>query len=354
MAYLSIPFSFSGCNLRHNETITGMPAMSAIAGMAHNAERIFREMGFKSLRVEAFSWVLFSLDRDEHAPRRPAQEVRKGQAILPALMDIRRGHGEAALVLSIHTAQSSDYDELCRLMLDEPQRLNSYLENDLTMAGAAIFLGLSGEFQSTSIGVALHETFANVVKSYLRAYPTKGLLMQDMSRYLSEYALDTQQAPLDALLDCLYASQRQRSGVNRVELDTKEEPLQIEKPTEDTNPNDDFWADFFSLDLNDLAEVAINSEPQECEEDVSLLEEYQGILLPTAVGYHEICPPQGQRHFVETVMSLIRARVLASVLKELKESPQSWEHHFWVWEHLPHYRLFRTLSLFNHCENHHG
>lgn len=333
--------------------------MSAIAGMAQNAERIFREMGLKSLSVEAFSWVLFNLDRDEHAPRRPAQEVRKGQAILPALMDIRRGHGEAALVLSIHTEQSTDYDELCRLMLDEPQRLNSYLENDLTMAGAAIFLGLMGEFQSTSIGVAMHETFADVVKSYLRAYPTKGLLMQDMSRHLSEHALHTQQAPLDALLDCLYASQRQRSLADRVDppLNEDKAPDNIDKTVkagEDANPKDDIWGDFFNLDLNVLAEEAIDIETKDCEEDVSLLEEYQGILLPTAVGYHEICAPQGQRHFVEPVMSLIRARVLTSVLKELKESSQSWEHHFWVWEHLPRYRIFRALSLFNHFETQHG
>lgn len=365
MAFLSIPFVFTGCNLRHNETVCGMPSMTAIAGMAINAERVLSEMGMPSLRVNAFSWVLFSLDRDQHAPRRPAQEVRKGQAILPALMDIRRGHGEAALVLNLCAKESSDYTRLCQFLLDEPQCLSSRLETELTMAGGDVFLGLPGEFQLRPLSLGLYEQFSDVLKAYLRSYPTKGLLIQDMSHQLSEQAVRFNKVPLDALLDCLYASQQQRSPHamrQQQASQTVEAPvtsMAIENIADPIPPTvDDLWGDLFDHDFETLADEGASTfedqEDVEEEQDSSLLNDYQGILIPTAIGYHEICPSQGQRYIVEPVISLVRARVLASALKELKEHPHAWEKQCWAWQHLPAYRLYRAISPFNLNETDNG
>ena len=363
MIYLSIPFSFSACNLRHNEYVTGMPALTAVAGMAIHAERVLTGYSMPSLKVEGFSWVLFSLDRDQYAPRRPAQEVRKGQATLPALMDIQRGHGEAALILAISTEQDCDYTTLCQLLLAQPSTLNALLEAELSLAGACVFLGLDGEFKTSPLMVGLYERLGDVFKAYLRSYPTKGLLIQDMSQYLSEQAGLHGKSTLDSLLDCLWLSQQQRSpqsfsaqrAAKAVEQPVKEQDSAIHAPEQDDL--NDVWGNFFNEEIGSLLcddPVTTDSETKVDDQDSELINEYLGILLPTAVGYHEICTGPESRLIVESVISLVRARILASAVKELKEQPEAWQKQCWTWQHLPQYGLFRALSLFNKNEADHG
>jgi hypothetical protein len=349
MAFLIIPFSFGGANLRHSDMTNGMPAMTAIAGMAQKAEITLQELGLPSLKVDAFTLVYFSLDKDRFSIKRPAQDVRDDKATLPALFDIRRGHGEAALVLKISAHDATDFSRFCELILDTGKRISRRLNSELRFAGGDIFMGLAGEFEQFPLTVSLHEQWSDVLRLFLRAYPTKGQLIQDMSGLLREHAQSQAMTTLDAMMDLLYQSRLQVNAP----LHVKSKPEQAMSDDVILPPaGNDLQA---SIDVDDIDQLfgdagdwgtdcAGDSEPSDPDPS---LKPYLGMLIPTAIGYHEICPGKDGIRYVETVLGLVRARVLRSALKSINEKTDHWSQHFWRWEHRADCRLFRATAYIN-------
>lgn len=349
MAFLIIPFSFGGANLRHSDMTNGMPAMTAIAGMAQTAEVTLQETGLPTLKVDAFTLVYFSLDRDPFSIKRPAQDVRDDQATLPALFDIRRGHGEAALVLKISADDATDFSRFCEGVLDPEKRLSRRLNAELRFAGGDIYMDLPGEFDQCPLTVSLHEQWSDVLRLFLRAYPTKGQLIQDVSGLLREKAQADGISTLDAMMDLLYQS--------RLQINTL--PEEKSKPDQAANDEsiqppagNDLQASVGVDDIDQLLGDAGDWSFDEQEgsdflETDPALKPYLGMLIPSAIGYHEICPGKDGIRYVETVLGMVRARVLRSALKSINEKSDHWSQHFWRWEHRADCRLFRATAYIN-------
>ena len=365
MYFLAIPFSYSAANIRPNDMIAGMPAMSAISGMAHNVERLLRDqLEVQSLTGKAFSLVYFNLDRDIASPRRPPEKLGGGSdMILPALVDIRRAHGEAMLVVNFDIPNQEDMDRFARLSCGQEglARIESILNARLRFAGGEIFLGLSGEFGNSPLNVGIHQAWGDVLTLMLKAYPTQGLLIQDMSHLVTSAAIEGGLSTLDAMAELVYQSKLAlKSNFKKASTSGNDHPPSSVGTAVDEQDLSGFGSDteigsyteLDDLDVLDLGDEDLAGH----ESDVTTLEEstpepaYLGVLIPCAVGFHEVCAGHegdgSYPHvFVESVLSLVRARSVPSVKRDISQAREPWQAHFWRWEHLPHHRLYRAVSF---------
>lgn len=361
MYFLVIPFSYSAANIRPNDMIAGMPAMSAIAGMAHNVERLLRhELEVPSLTGESFSLVYFNLDRDSASPRRPPEGLGGGSDMkLPALMDIRRAHGEALLVVNFDIQQLDDMNRFAELSSgpDGLSRIESILNANLRFAGGEIFVGLPGEFGNSALNLGIQQAWGDVLSSMLKAYPTQGLLIQDKSQLVSKMALESGVSTLEAMTELVYQSKlaMKSNYAKSAPVEATVTEVSVVEPGTDTvaveadsvdQDRDD--SDFFDLDDSDpLGDESVESPVEEQDSPPP----YLGVLLPCAVGFHEVCaghPGDGSypHVYVESVLSLVRARALPSVKRDINQEREPWQAHFWRWEHLPNHRLYRAVSFY--------
>ncbi|MBB4865332.1 hypothetical protein HNP46_004213 [Pseudomonas nitritireducens] len=337
MYFLTLPFNFSASNLKASDFMVGMPAMTAAAGMAHKAQCIMKEeLGLKTFEFKAFSLIYFSLDRDSSAPRRPPQEARHAGAemVLPSGVDIRRGAGEAALTLYFTLKDDADFEPFEHLLSQESNRLARALTAGLRFAGGSVVLGLPGEGGSTAIQVFMSQTWEAALRRLVRAYPTKGLVIQCESELFSQRAKELDDSPVEAMCDLLYRSRLQRYE----EIGTVAAVDEMTSAAELLVSDDLFDLDAFSLDL-DMAHL---DSP---EFQVGLADEpYLGILLPNQVGYHQILVGQDEERVVEPVGSIVRAKILPSALTDLTLAREHWSRHFWEWH--PQYtdNLYITLG----------
>lgn len=365
MYFLTIPFSFSAANIRPNDMIAGMPALSAVGGMAHNIQRVFQsEFGLSSFEVSAFSLVYFNMDTQDSAPKRPMQGVKDGKPTLPGLMDIRRGFGEAAVILYFDVQDTFEYKKFSELMssVEGELRIKNLLDMHIRFAGGEIDTGTMGEYGGHEFKTFLAQHWEDALRKMMRAYPTQGLLLQDMSAELSKKALAEGVTSLEAMHSLLLESQ-----VERYERFSKEKqpPIQVGErvefpadhkaitnsetvvaplePVEELVMDDDYFLKLLSEDFQDSVEYLDESTPQDTSEDSVI--QYLGTLLPAVVGFHEICEPRGQQYFVEPVLSLVRARVLPSVTLDITQGRAAWQNHFWCWQHLLEHQLHRTVSF---------
>lgn len=367
MYFLAIPFSYSAANIRPNDMIAGMPAMSAISGMAHNVERLLRDqLEVPSLTGAAFSLVYFNLDRDIASPRRPPEKLGGGSdMILPALVDIRRAHGEAMLVVNFDISNQDEMDRFARLSSGQEglARIESILNARLRFAGGEIFLGLAGEFGNSALNVGLHQAWGDVISLMLKAYPTQGLLIQDMSHLVTSAALERGVSTLDAMVELVYQSKLALKS-NSIKAsaagiappasvgEAGDEPALSGSDTDTTIGPDTELDDLDDLELLDMGDEDLAAD----ESDVTTLEAsdssstYMGVLIPCAVGFHEVCAGHAgdgsyPHVYVESVLSLVRARSVPSVKRDISQAREPWQAHFWRWEHLPHHRLYRAVSF---------
>lgn len=347
MYFLSIPFRYSSANTRPNDMIAGMPSLSAVAGMAHNVQRVMQDScGLESFTTLAFSLVYFSIDRDIAPPRRPPEAGdAKGEVMnLPGLMDIRRAHGEAALIVYFSIEDAADYaklPEMTRLERGQSEVAQA-LSDSLRFAGGDIFLGLPGEFNNRPLMVEVDQTWDAVVSKMLSAYPTQGLLIEDQSRMIREKCRTDGLDSLNAMTALLFQSKKQsRKEWSRAAAADSAADL---GPAPDGAAIGDV-PDYTVDDLLALTEVDVEEENEDVDPDLSV--QLLGTLIPAAVGFHEVCAPRGDQVFVEAVLSVVKARVLPSVKLDLTQGRASWQSHFWTWEHLPAHRLYRATSFSN-------
>lgn len=359
MYFLMIPFAYSAANIRPNDMVAGMPAMSAIAGMAHNVERLLRhQLEVPSLKGAAFSLVYFNLDRDSTSPRRPPEGLKGGSDMeLPALMDIRRAHGEALLVVNFDIQQQDDMDRFAELSSgpDGLARIESILSANLRFAGGEVFIGLAGEFGNSALNLGVHQAWGDVLSLMLKAYPTQGLLIQDKSHLVSKMALESGVSTLQAMTELVYQSKlalksnyTRSSPVEAVPTTQVSDVEHGQEPVVDVDSLDLDLDDFDLLDLDDSELVGDESvEIPISEPDSS---PYLGVLMPCAVGFHEVCAGLAGEGsyphvYVESVLSLVRARAIPSVKRDISQEREPWQSHFWRWEHLPNHRLYRAVSF---------
>jgi hypothetical protein len=354
MYFLTIPFSYSAANIRPNDMIAGMPAMSAVSGMVHNVERLLRDqLDIPSFRCEAFSLIYFNLDRDIASPRRPPEGLGGGSDMkLPALVDIRRAHGEAMLVVNFQIPSDQDADRFAGLVTgpDGLAHVESILSARLRFSGGEMFFGLPGEFGNSPLNVGISQSWGEVLGSMRKAYPTQGLLVQDMHHLVTKTALDKGVSTLDAVADLIYQSKLAMKSGNKQtpEAELNHPGVEIGQGVEghETVDPDD-------MDLLDLED----GEVPEIDEDAKVMDEtegsnlYLGVLLPCAVGFHEVCAGHDGHSgcyphvYVESVLSLVRIRSVASVARDIRQNRAPWQSHFWRWEHLPEHRLYRAVSF---------
>ncbi|MHD0645039.1 hypothetical protein ACYPKM_05390 [Pseudomonas aeruginosa] len=346
MYFLTIPFSFVGASFRPCDLISGLPAMSGVAGMCYNAQRVFRnELGFQTFTVEAHSLIYFQIDEDGGPPRRPPEEPEKGGMNMPSLMDIRRGHGRAAVILYFTAADDAEFVRLGEMLADRQgmRKISFTLAANLRFVGGEMFIGTKGEFGDQDFGISLHQKWSDTLSRIMQAYPTQGLLIQDMSHELRAKAETDNSTTMQALLNMLYASNTQRSWKAPTPKDPDEpildQPKIIHQKPEGVEFNNEPWDPFGDVEL-DLELL------DECDEpaDESFTEQYLGALMPALTGYHEICDARGEQHFVEAALSLVRGRILPSVLVDLRDHRADWKQHFWCWRHLPSYRMYMTTG----------
>lgn len=344
MYFLSIPFSYSSANIRPNDMITGMPSMSAVAGMAHNVQRVMRDAcGLESFTTLAFSLVYFSIDRDIAPPRRPPEAGdAKGEVMnLPGLMDIRKAHGEAALIVYFSIEDAADHAKLPEMTRRERglSEVAQALSDSLRFAGGDIFLGLPGEFNNRPLMVEVDQTWDAVVSKMLNAYPTQGLLIEDQSRMIREKCRSDGLDSLRAMSALLFESKKQ----SRKELSSPPRDPDLDQASNEVATGD--ATDYTVDDLLALAESDVEEDNDGVDPDLSV--RLLGTLIPAAVGFHEVCAPRGEQVFVEGVLSVVKARVLPSVKLDLTQGRAPWQSHFWTWEHLPTHRLYRATSFSN-------
>jgi hypothetical protein len=372
MYFLTIPFAYSASNIRPNDMIAGMPSMSATAGMVHNLQRVMRtELGYPTFTSLAFSLIYFNIDRDSGTPRRPPQEPAKGSMRMPGLMDIRRAHGQAALVVYFDVTDEHESNTLLNQLGESArvQTLQHLLGGELRFAGGEVFIGTQGEFGNKPLSMFVEQDWSAVVSQLMTAYPTQGLLIQDMSQELSRAAQASGTNTLVALAELIYQSRLQREA-KRQQSPRAESPAvngdatpdvatpvssegAEEQPDEPfglpeeatslstyTALDDDALFDYDDFDLDAMTDevVADHSDPDAGQP-------YVGVLLPCAIGFHEVCAPRGDQHFVESVLSLVRARILPSVKLDLSQSRAAWQTHFWRWEYVPAHRLYRAVTF---------
>lgn len=359
MYFLMIPFTYSAANIRPNDMIAGMPAMSAIAGMAHNVERLLRQqLEVPSLTGPAFSLVYFNLDRDSASPRRPPEGLGGGSDMrLPALMDIRRAHGEAVLVVNFDIQQLEDMDRFAELSsgLEGVNRIESILNANLRFAGGEVFIGLPGEFGNSPLYLGIHQAWGDVVSLMLKAYPTQGILIQDKSQLVSNMALETGVSTLEAMTELVYQSKLALKSNY-----TKSATVQAVTTTQESGDELGLVTvvvEADSLDLDDHDLLDLDDPDPICDEaveapigEIESTPPYLGVLMPCAVGFHEVCAGHAgdgsyPHVYVESVLSLVRARALPSVKRDISQEREPWQAHFWCWEHLPNHRLYRAVSF---------
>jgi hypothetical protein len=316
MYFLTIPFSFSASNIRPSDMIAGMPALSAVGGMTHNIQRVFQhDLGFTSFEVKAFSLVYFSLDAHDSAPSRPCQGLKDGKPTLPGLMDIRRGFGEAAVVLYFDVPELFEHKDFVELMASVAgeRKVKNLLDMHIRFAGGEVQTGTLGEYGAHPFKTSVSLRWDDVLNTMMQAYPTQGLLLQDMSEALSHKALAEGTTTLEAMHALL--------------LDAQEERYErYSWPTPAA-----------SGDVHDQTEPELDT--------VAAAPYTVGTLLPAAIGFHEICEPRGDQYFVEPVLGLVKARSLPCVKLDLIENRANWQTHFWRWEHRIEHRLHRAVSF---------
>ncbi|MBB4865311.1 hypothetical protein HNP46_004192 [Pseudomonas nitritireducens] len=346
--FLSIPFSYSAANIRPNDMIAGMPSMSAVGGMVHNIQRVIRDyFGWNTFKTGAFSLVYFSLDRDKGTPRRPPQEPAGGLMTMPSLMDIRRAHGKAAITICITFEDESERQAFDELLASEigTLQINQALSSSLRFAGGSVFLGLPGEHYDQPLDLAVSSDWMDILRSYARAYPTQGLLIEDMSQELGQKARSEDTTVLKAMTAMIYQSALLRpwTSPNVPDLD---EPLAVQ-PTfdivkaEGVEPNRHKFQQVDSGDIG-LGEYVLAEEVNEIP--AYLTESYQGLLLPAVVGFHGVCSPRGGQHFVEPALSVIRAVNLDTIRDSVTLYQQDWRRSFWAYEHVPEHYLYRVTG----------
>jgi hypothetical protein len=356
MYFMTIPFSFSACNIRPSDMIAGMPALSAVGGMTHNIQRVFQnDLGFTSFKVMAFSLVYFNFDAQDSAPKRPMQGMKDGKPTLPGLMDIRRGFGEAAVVLYFDVPDLFEHKDFAELMasIDGESQVKTLLDMHIRFAGGEVSTGTLGEYGGHEFKTFIARRWDDVLNKMMRAYPTQGLLLQDMSQELSQKALAEGTTSLEAMHALLLTSQ-----VERYERYAKTKPVKpsvvaevvetsltasdAPEPVMDEVVMDD---DFFRQLLSAPADEPHSDDDTLETEAESPSHQAVGTLLPAAIGFHEICEPRGQQYFVEPVLGLVKARILPSVKLDISEGRADWQTHFWRWQHLVEHRLHRAVTF---------
>lgn len=372
MYFLTIPFTYSASNIRPNDMIAGMPSMTATAGMAHNLQRVLQaEQGYTTFTSLAFTLIYFNIDRDVGTPRRPPQEPTKGTMRMPGLMDIRRAHGQAALVVYFDLADGDELDAFLNQFGESArvQALQHVLGGELRFAGGEVFIGTQGEFGNKPLTMFVEQDWGSVLTQLMTAYPTQGLLIQDMSQELARAAQDAGKNTLATMADLIYQSRLQRQArrqqsprtessaaveaINPAVATLESRETLIEQPDEAVGPSEvatplssepDCDADdLFDYDDFDLDELTDGASVEHL--DVEAVQPYVGVLMPSAIGFHEVCQPRGDQHFVESVLSLVRARILPSVKLDLSQSRAAWQTHFWRWEYLPAHNLYRAVNF---------
>jgi hypothetical protein len=361
MYFMTIPFSFSASNIRPSDMIAGMPALSAVGGMTHNIQRVFQhDLGFSSFTVMAFSLVYFNLDAQDSAPKRPMQGLKDGKPTLPGLMDIRRGFGEAAVVLYFDVPDLFEHKDFAELMgsKDGELQIKNLLDMHIRFAGGEVLTGTMGEYGTHEFKTSVFQRWDDVLTKMMQAYPTQGLLLQDMSQTLIEKAQAEGTTALEAMHALLLASQVERyeryakPRARQVTATTAVATTQLSAADQSVPVMDELVMDddFFRQELNSQVDrtrqvMMANNDIAPDAEDLSA--HYVGTLLPAAVGFHEICEPRGQQYFVEQVLGLVKARILPSVKLDITQARADWQTHFWRWEHLDEHRLHRAVTFSN-------
>lgn len=328
MNFLKIPFVYSATNIRPNDMNAGLPSMTAISGMAHRVQCIMREqLGITTFAVRAFSIIYFNMNKDVGTPRRPPQKIKGNDAEMPALFDFRRAHGEAELVVAFDVISDDDFVALSEL-IGRNDFVQEVFSAGLRFAGGEVFIGTSGEFGNLNYGVHISKDWDSALNSMMRAYPTKGQLIQCKQKLLSDHARKNGLVTMKALMDICFQSKKEISdSKKRLDPEGNQERL--------LNPES------FSVTDEDLG-LSDFDEPLEVTEEEDSVEDdrpYLGMLMPATIGYHELCKPRGDQYFVEPVLSLVRARILPSLKRDLLDFRESWQDHFWEWKYLPNLNL---------------
>lgn len=355
MYFLTIPFSYSAANIRPNDMLAGMPAMSAVAGMAHNVERLVRQqLEIPSFTTQAFSLVYFNLDRDSASPRRPPEGLGGGSDMkLPALMDIRRAHGDAALIICFDFTAPEDLELFTGMCggSEGLMQLESILSASLRFAGGEIFIGLPGEFGNSALNLGMQQSWEEVLRQLQKAYPTQGLLIQDKSDLVTMKARETGLSSLEAMVELTYQSKLALKSNPKLSVGSAASVSAAEPDLGAVTPGVD-ELDLDDLDLLDLDDsVPMDDEsPDGPVDDLASPAPYLGVLMPCAVGFHEVCAGHAGEGsyphvYVESVLSLVRARSIASVKQDVRQDREPWQAHFWRWEHLPTHRIYRATSF---------
>lgn len=350
MYFMTIPFSFSASNIRPSDMIAGMPALSAVGGMTHNIQRVFQnDLGFSSFTVMAFSLVYFNLDAQDSAPKRPMQGMKDGKPTLPGLMDIRRGFGEAAVVLYFDVPDLFEHKDFAELMnsKDGELQVKNLLDMHIRFAGGEVLTGTLGEYGAHVFKTFVSQRWEEVLTKMMQAYPTQGLLLQDMSQALSHKAQTEGTTSLEAMHALLLASQVERYERYAKPRSRQQMPSSADQqaPVMDELVMDDgFFRQVLSAKVDDQLMTGDGDTAQGAED---LATHSVGTLLPAAIGFHEICEPRGQQYFVEQVLGLVKARTLASVKLDLTQGRADWQTHFWRWQHLAEHRLHRAVTFSN-------
>lgn len=351
MYFISIPFRFSGSNIIQNEMLTGSPSMTAIAGMAHNIERIMRyDLGIEGFRVRAFSFIYFSLFRDRHSVYRPSQAAspRTGIASIPGFSDTRRGFGEACITLSVDTESDEDFGLLSRHLEEQSDRQGviDALHAGARFAGGTIEVGLSGEFQNRPLPVFMTSNWRSSLVRISKSYPSRGLLLSDYSSKLRDHCLRKSLGPIDGILDILYISACQLLE-SKVAGSAQAEPGKASIKASLIDP-----ADAFSVDvLDDLLASMMDEVTQDAQGEAHTLEAlgdqpHQGTIIPLQVGFHGITRLKNLHRYVEPIISLAQLRVLPSLILDINRVRADWRAHFWSWEVLDDLEIYRVASYF--------
>lgn len=332
MDFIKIPFIYSSANIRPNDMIAGMPAISAVAGMSHRVQCIFREdLGIPTFCTQGFSIVYYSIDRDLGTPRRPPQKQIKDVLEMPSLHDIRRAHGEAELIIAFTISEDSDYSEFSSLLRDRLGIVVESFNAGLRFAGGEVFIGTRGEFGSVDYSVSVVSDWSSALSQMMRAYPTRGQMIESKHQLLSEHAKKLQVTTLKALFDLCISSKREAYAPHTANS-MESTPIKEENVTSLFDDLDTSFEDF-------------DDGHAESEKEDELEQEYLGMLLPAATGFHEICEPRAEQYFVEPVLSLVRARILPSVKRDIIDGRADWKDHFWKWNFLPAHHLHYATNF---------
>jgi hypothetical protein len=341
MSFLIIPFRFSASNFRPNDIVSGAPSLNAISGMSHNVQRVISgDLGISSFQVDAFSIVFFSVDLDKSTIKRPTDRKKMDNQ---SLDDIRRGRGEAALVLKYSVASDDDFTRFVASMDDDS--LYWALSAELRFAGGETFIGTRGEFGVSSLPLSVEDDWAATIKKLMKAYPTQGQIWEDKKSLITAYSAQEGKTALDAMLELLELSnyQQKKSFSKLIVRDEAEVTPAADGGGDNNNDesaistDDDF--DLDAIEMSDLPVISIESPKRKIQD------EYVGILLPVSNGFHEIGESRDGQYFGESILSLVRSRVLGSLLRSLNDGSETWGHHFWRQEYLPHHKIHRSVSV---------